>query len=124
MVKKKGRWNEKRVRKHLKQIEAFRKVNENGEPFSWRDKYGNEEKRIFLNFVPGPIVDFVNSTTKKKAIEGLTELMLNQACARDRKKKAFVEACRRHAERLVEAVRKGKAPPARKVREPVVPKMW
>ena len=123
LVKKKGRWNEKRVKKHLKQVEAFEKTNENGEPFKWRDKYGNEEGRIYLNFVPGPIVDLVNSTSKADAVEKLTQFMLNQASARDRKKKAFQEAVRRHAEKLVEAVRKGK-PVLTRVREPLVPKLW
>ena len=101
----------------------FEKTNENGEPFRWRDEYGNEEGRIYLNFVPGPIVDLVNSTSKADAVEKLTQFMLNQASARDRKKKAFQEAVRRHAEKLVEAVRKGK-PVLTRVREPLVPKLW
>jgi hypothetical protein len=123
LVKKRGRWNEKRVKKHLKQIEAFRKVNESGEPFRWRDIQGNDEEKIRLNFVPGPIVDFVNSTSKTKAVEGLTKFMLNQASASDKKKKSFQAAVRRHAEKLVDAVREGKVV-LTKVREPLVPSLW
>jgi len=124
LVKKRGRWTEEKVKKHLKQIKIFRKVNEKGEPFKWRDKYGNENDKIFLNFVPGSIVDFINRSSREKAIEGLTEFMLNQASTRDRRKKSFQEACRRHAERLVDSVRKGKVMKAPKPREPKIPNLW
>ena len=106
-----GKWTVEKMKHHSKAVQALDKINTLAthtpevEKFSWLDKYGNQEEYMHLNFVSGPIVDFIEANPRQKAIDGLKEMILNNAQSKSKNLKSFQDAAQRHAERLVDAVR-------------------
>lgn len=93
------------VRTHQRTVEAFEETNRQGEAYAWKDTEGNQREKVAVSFVPGPEVDIINNNPDETAIQSLVDSMLSRASSKYKKQKQFLEACTRHARRLIAAVR-------------------
>jgi len=93
------------VLKHQEQIKRYEKANEQGETYPWVDRDGNPRDKVYVPFVPGPMVDIINNNPDAKAVEFLLQFMLDWAQKKYQKTRSFQDACLRHARKLVNAVR-------------------
>lgn len=91
-------------KKYDAQLDAFNTINDNGELCEWKDDCGNEEHKISINFVPGPLVDDINNNPDEEVFDSMSKWVIARAQSKSRKK-AFKEAVSRHVDKLIEAVR-------------------
>lgn len=104
-------WSLDRVARHKQAVEAFQKVNENGPPFPHWDHIAkiNKRDRIMVNFVPGPIVDSILTSSRDSAIDQIYRMIIADAASSFRNLKAFQGKALEHARNLVDAVRQAAA---------------
>jgi len=93
------------VQTHLEQIKAFSARNQNGPEIEWKDTLGNEETRLRVAFVPGPIVDLINQTENSLSARYLFEMMLEKASSLYRNKRCFQKCAQKHSWDVILAVR-------------------
>ena len=124
-----GKWTAEKVKHHMKQVQVFNKVNSPqgalgyrglnkrkttsdaylepqgaAEKIDWTDKEGNDYEYIHVKYVSGPMVDLIESNSRKKAVDFLKEFILNSAQSKSKNLKSFQAAAQRHAEKLVDTV--------------------
>lgn len=107
-------WSQSRVLAHKEAIETLEAINEQGPLFHYEDHLGNENERIKVHFVPGPIVDLISGAeSDEAAVSKIYELITSIAAARFKNLVEFQRQSRFHARNLVEAIRHPENKPLR-----------
>jgi hypothetical protein len=104
-------WSLDRVTRHKQAVQAFQKVNENGPPFPYWDHIAkiNKRDKIAVNFVPGPVIDSILTSSRDSAIDQIYRMIIADAASPFRNLKEFKGESLEHARNLVDAVRQAAA---------------